>query len=64
MNKRKTMGRKKEFSEENERKIQKSKRSYYITLPIRYVRELRWRETQKVVVKKDGKRLIVEDWKP
>ena len=58
------MGRKKEFTEENVRNIQKSKRSYYITLPIRHVRELGWRETQKVVVKKEGKKLIVENWKP
>ena len=53
-----------ELQDENIRQIQKSKRSYYITLPIRYVRELRWKETQKLVVKKEGKKLIVEDWKP
>ena len=57
------MGRR-EIFDEDVRNIQKSKRSYYITLPIRYVRELNWRETQKVVVKKEGKKLIVEDWKP
>lgn len=53
-----------ELDDERVRNIQKSKRSYYITLPIRYVRELKWRETQKVVVKKEGKGLIVENWKP
>ena len=57
------MGRR-EIFDEDVRNIQKSKRSYYITLPIRYVRELSWKETQKVVVRKEGKRLIVEDWKP
>jgi hypothetical protein len=57
------MGRRKVFDEDI-RNIQKSKRSYYITLPIQYVRDLKWRETQKVVVKKAGKKLIVEDWKP
>ncbi len=50
--------------DEDVRNVQKSKRSYYITLPIRHVRELGWRETQKVVVKKEEKKLIVEDWKP
>jgi len=37
--------------------------SYFITIPISYVRELKWREKQKVVVKKRGKKLIIEDWK-
>ncbi len=38
--------------------------SYYITIPISYIRELKWREKQKVVVKKRGNKLIIEDWKP
>ena len=33
-----------------------------LTLPIDLVRELNWRERQKVVVKKVGKKIIVEDW--
>jgi hypothetical protein len=36
--------------------------SYAITLPIEFVRELKWRERQKLVVRKSGKKLIVEDW--
>lgn len=36
--------------------------SYGITLPIEFVRELKWRERQKLVVRKVGKRLIIEDW--
>ena len=36
--------------------------SYGITLPIEMVRELKWKERQKVTVKKVGKKLIVEDW--
>jgi bifunctional DNA-binding transcriptional regulator/antitoxin component of YhaV-PrlF toxin-antitoxin module len=50
-------------NDENIRKIQKSKRSYYVTLPIEYVRKLGWREQQKVVVHKPGKRLMIEDFK-
>jgi len=33
-----------------------------LTLPIDIVRALRWREKQKVVVKKRGKKIIIEDW--
>ncbi len=36
--------------------------SYFVTLPISYIRELKWREKQKVVIKKKGKKLIIEDW--
>lgn len=34
-----------------------------VTLPIELVRELEWRTKQKVVIKKKGKTLIIEDWK-
>lgn len=37
--------------------------SYGVTLPISYIRELKWRERQRVVVRKVGKRLVIEDWK-
>ena len=51
----------------NERQIRKLTRlgghSLGLTIPIEIVRVLGWRERQKVVVKKIGKRLIVEDWK-
>lgn len=51
-------------NEEEVRSIQKSKRSYYITLPIADVRALRWREGQKVRVRRTGKKLAVTDWTP
>lgn len=38
-------------------------KSIGLTLPIDFVRELKWREKQKVVVKKRGNKLIIEDWK-
>jgi len=45
------------------RNIQKSQRTYYVTLPIEIVQELGWRERQKVVVKKYGKgKIIIQDW--
>ena len=37
--------------------------SYAITLPIEYIREMKWKERQKLVVKKSGNKLIIEDWK-
>ena len=36
--------------------------SYGITLPIEYVRELKWRDRQKLVVEKKGNTLIIKDW--
>jgi antitoxin component of MazEF toxin-antitoxin module len=37
--------------------------SYAITLPIKLVREFKWREKQKVTVRKHGDKIIIEDWK-
>lgn len=37
--------------------------SFFITLPIEMVRNLKWRERQKLTVKLKGKKLIIEDWK-
>jgi len=37
-------------------------RSLGLVLPADLVRELNWRERQKVIVKKVGKRIVVEDW--
>jgi len=53
------------MGEESVRKLGKvAGKSYYVTLPISCIRELKWREKQKVVVKKKGNKLIIEDWKP
>ena len=49
-------------SEEHIRKITKSGNSYALTLPINIVRELGWREKQKVVVKKRGEGILIKDW--
>ena len=53
----------------NERNIRKLMKlsgggSYGITLPIEMIREFGWRERQKLVVRKNGKKLIIEDWSP
>ena len=46
------------------RKLGKSgSKSIVVTLPIEIIRELGWRSKQKVVVKKRGEKIIIEDWK-
>jgi len=51
----------------NIRKITKLSggKSYGITLPISAIRDLKWRERQKVVVEYDKrrKRIVIKDWK-
>ncbi|MBU1160158.1 hypothetical protein KKD04_03210 [Patescibacteria group bacterium] len=57
------MGRRK-INKENIRKIQSSKGSYYITIPIQIMRSLKWKERQKVVVEKSGsQKITIVDWK-
>jgi hypothetical protein len=53
------------LSERHIRKLTKTAngKSFSITLPIEMVRNLRWRERQKLVVKLRGKKITVEDWK-
>jgi antitoxin component of MazEF toxin-antitoxin module len=46
----------------NTRKLTKLGDSYALTLPIDMVRELGWREKQKVVLSKRGKGIVIKDW--
>ena len=41
-------------------------KSFCLTLPISFIRKLKWREHQKliVVLDKRGKKIIIKDWKP
>ncbi len=41
-------------------------KSFCLTLPISFIRKLKWREHQKLVVvlDKKGKKIIIKDWKP
>lgn len=51
-------------SEENIRKLTRmGNRSLGLTLPIELVAELKWKERQKVVVKKIRGGLVIKDWK-
>ncbi len=50
------------LEDRNTRKIYKHGVSYAITLPKEFMRELAWRDGQKIVVKKRGDKLIIQDW--
>lgn len=49
--------------QKNVRKVFKKSGSYGLTIPIEIVKKLKIREGQKVLVKKKGKDIIIEDWK-
>ena len=52
------------FDERNVRTLSRSASgSYYITVPIEYIKSLKWRERQKLMVEltKDGIQIV--DWK-
>ncbi len=53
-------------SENNIRKLTKSGggKSIGLTLPIEVVRDLGWKEKQKVVVKRVHGGVLIKDWKP
>ncbi|MBI2035159.1 MAG: AbrB/MazE/SpoVT family DNA-binding domain-containing protein [Candidatus Liptonbacteria bacterium] len=42
------------LSDENIRKIQKTSRSYYVTIPVQLIREFGWEAGREVVVEKSG----------
>jgi len=45
------------------RKIFRHGGSRAVTLPAELLRELGWRDSQKVTAKKYGKGILIEDWK-
>ncbi|MFH1956057.1 MAG: hypothetical protein ABIJ28_00190 [Patescibacteria group bacterium] len=53
-----------QLKDKNIRKLTKiGRKSIGLTLPIEMVKELKWREKQKVVVKKVRGVVIIRDWK-
>ncbi len=52
------------LSQQNIRKLTKMAggKSIGLTLPIEYIRKLKWKDRQKVVVKLKGSKLIISDW--
>jgi len=37
--------------------------SVSVTIPIEYIRKLKWQDRQKVVVDLKGKTIVIKDWK-
>lgn len=50
------------LEDKNTRKIFKSGSSYAVTIPREIMSELNWKLRQKVVVRKSGRKIIIEDW--
>jgi len=48
--------------DKNIRKIFKSGASHAVTIPLEIVDALKIRKGQKVVVKRSGKKIVIEDW--
>jgi len=38
-------------------------KSLGVTIPVEIIRELKWREKQKVVITRRGKTITIKDWK-
>lgn len=54
----------KKYSNKNIRKITQTGRgSHYVVIPKEMMKELGWKERQKVVVKIERKKIIISDWK-
>jgi len=54
---------KRTIEKRNIRKLYKHSSSYAVTIPIEIIRELKWQEKQKLVIKKRGKGILITDWK-
>ena len=50
------------IEDRNVRKIYEHGGSYAITLPKEVVRELKWKDKQKVIARKYGKGILITDW--
>jgi antitoxin component of MazEF toxin-antitoxin module len=37
--------------------------SAYVVIPAHILKELGWRERQKLTVKRSGKKIVIQDWK-
>ena len=54
----------KSYKDKDIRKLTRvGKASFAVVLPVDYVAKLKWKEKQRVVVKRKGSKLIISDWK-
>ena len=55
----------KKTGEENVRKLQRTGAdgaSYAVTIPKAMVKKLGWRERQKVTIREENEKILIEDW--
>ena len=52
------------LKERNIRKLTRTGggKSISLTIPIEFIRKLKWRDRQKVVVTRSGSKIIIKDW--
>jgi len=43
--------------------IQNGRKTYYINIPKELIKDFKWKERQKLTIKKAGKKLVISDWK-
>jgi len=51
------------LDEENIRSLMKIGNSYALTIPLEFIRKLKWKEKQKLEVSMYQDRIVVKDWK-
>ncbi len=52
------------LGQRNIRKLYKiAGKSIGVVIPIEFICDLKWKEKQKVIIKKSGRKLIIKDWK-
>jgi len=51
------------FGKRNIRKITRSGTSLNISIPVEFLKRLGWKERQRVVVKLEGRKLVIKDWR-
>ena len=53
----------KKYSDRNIRKITRNGTSHSVSIPVEFLKQLGWKERQKVVVKKIRGGIQIKDWK-
>lgn len=56
------MGTRKSGEQQIRNLTQNTTGTYNVSLPIQLIRELRWQRGQRLVVTRQGKKLIIQDW--
>ena len=37
--------------------------TYYVTIPLSMIRSLKWKKGEKKVIRQEGEKIVIEDWK-